>query len=694
MNINSILYSPKPESKTFAQKNSHIGILAPLKADTVSFRGNKIVQNAHIHLEWIDNKSIRDLVERILAPSGKPNSLKKSEAESILKYFGFDMDSWSDSGDDRKYHRTGHSKLDNYFTINQHRSANSGLIQDLRDALMIVDDMNGELISVGKKQHDKDFYEKFKEQTREYSPSNTNRYRKYWQADYDNKLQQEKLKQEQELEAQKAAFEEERKADEITQTQQKQDEAIEFGKKLELIAKAKFFIQETKIMRDEKKEDIKYLKEGLEAVKDVPNTIYSIYRQEMDELESDIIDFLEKNKDSDELKKKIRKLNSIKNEYEKLNSDEEIASEATLEKLQKQKEATESTFFFYQDYYEGFNKNYEQLMGRVLALIEKTNPKSSASDRIAKFKERYNNGCNNAKFVKKINNQSSSETKTESAKTAEVEKSVPETKQRDKLISAISQEVVTQCVPQSAETTRYEISPYGNSILNNIARNITTLNRLNIFFHDIKSQVKKAFTPHDFENLKNASDEEFRAIIQSKIQQLGNLNEIKQIRRSQKFAIMNEIIDEGKMTPEKLYTTSPMQIDKWITTLSKLPQGGREKLDFEGIEQKYIKLRGHLDKNDAKQIAKLFISCFGNIPSQDYNNLMMLLATEGKYFNLLTDAKSHKDLKAMLLEMLVSDFDNSFGTNYSSNINQAQSNLKRNGVLNNIEMYTLLKNIW
>ena len=106
-------------------------------------------------------------------------------------------------------------------------------------------------------------------------------------------------------------------------------------------------------------------------------------------------------------------------------------------------------------------------------------------------------------------------------------------------------------------------------------------------------------------------------------------------------------------------------------------------MDFKEIKDNYIKHYGFLKQNEAKEVADLFAFCFKGINTDDYNNLYLLLKTQSRYFNLLTDKKSHIAVKFMLIKLLVKDLDNKCGTDYLSRIEEAKDNLKKINFLNN-----------
>ena len=1172
MNINAIF----PAFKAKAKKDSlnikkYYGNLAPLKADTVSFKGNSKLEEAHIHLDWIESGKVKKLVKSILEdPNRKP--ITSSEFQSIIKYFGYFKNGNNGHGDTYDLFGYPDAGPRSHFTVEPEVvQVDLAVMEHLREALAIVDDMNGELISPPDNKHTltEEDKEGFKKGTSEFRPESHNKYRKYWQEAHDKALEEEEnLRKTQELKQEAEA----KKTSDIKTTRQKQDDIVIFGDKLQSIAHVRSSIEKAKEMEKMKSDNIESLIEGFKDAEEMLKAYYTIYKHEINPLRKDVAEFCETSKNDKEFKKEIRKFNHIEKELKSYESDDDIASEYSTEKLEELEAYAESTLNNIKKQYDDFNEKYQELAERILNLMSLTDSDGTNSDRIAKFKERlakqqeqneeiskeptredlimqrvarlqklmpglrestldileifeleiemleglglypekleeikkqrddlhefylsylaqdklnafkekfendkkfladssspendiekilqsqyinevlvnipriksklveYNDiiyarlgsinstasaqeadeiisenkaaqavsstesledikdNENNRKnkvaaieaiikdynsldknigliiskydILSKINNEVSrkreikraikeigegiiSPLRQERAKgyggissqiskisenihneeialpelieyekatqtclnnlvnlvssdsmmsftelvdkinelekkviendVASVEASKPAKKERktsvkekskeeqpkadkpvkmrkvsapeekptmlffrlynekreaiqrlkwhisqtnhivcvkaqkgetrplplfiDKVVSleeelndiykegrefhhmrkgqeayeetmqsyadkinalsdiddlkrefdsiikqggltdeaknevkpvqqeeidnavadlineyvdsAAQKEPVSKAEPLKAEEKAEEAIPEvkeespveeiyepqptetlkeeDTKIVKIIARNITTLRQINVFFDDMRYEVRKVFADEDFEKLQNASSEAYNEIIQSKIEQLSKSNSIKQLKRAQMFAIMSEIVAEKKMEPEKLYTSSLSQINRWINTLSELPQGGAEKLSFFGITSNYKENKGYLNQDEAKQIAKLFVNCFGSMPSSDYNNLLVLLATEGRYFNKLTNNNANQHLKYMLLKMLASDMDNSFGTNYLSKTDSAISNLKKANILNNKEMYKSLRNIW
>jgi hypothetical protein len=91
--------------------------------------------------------------------------------------------------------------------------------------------------------------------------------------------------------------------------------------------------------------------------------------------------------------------------------------------------------------------------------------------------------------------------------------------------------------------------------------------------------------------------------------------------------------------------------------------------DFDKIIELYLKYKQKLTPEQSNKIADSITGCIDD--NNDTKTKMQdMLKDKCSYYELLTDTKTNKSARTMLLKITVSDFDKMYGTNYLENIEE------------------------
>lgn len=187
MKINSVLpLFTLNKQQNYKLKNNHFSNLSPLWKDTVTFTGKSAISEEdeknnigpEINYDWVNNTSVRTLIENIVKSSSPP-IIDSTDLINILNYFGY-VETKRHNGHGRIYESKAYP---NYiFTVrNKYSNLDMTVTKQLKDAFLMINKTNGELIPNPKNKqiHTPEEIEDFTRATKEYKPEGENKYRKH-----------------------------------------------------------------------------------------------------------------------------------------------------------------------------------------------------------------------------------------------------------------------------------------------------------------------------------------------------------------------------------------------------------------------------------------------------------------------------------------------------------------------------------